>query len=123
NLEYPIEVNQGKGSVRAWLDLDHAKVLDFTADLELSGLSTRLRKDLEPLELRKVSGRISAREEAGPTPADGTPTFGANGHQIALTNFSLQTNDGLTLPRTSINESYVPAKGKQPEKYSLSAHY
>ncbi|MGS0740499.1 YhdP family protein [Glaciimonas sp. GG7] len=124
-IDYPFELNQGKGSVRAWLDLDHAKVRDFTADIELSDLSTRLRKDLALLALRKVSGRISVQEqitsELGLMPIDPGASFGSNGHHVALTNFSLETNDGLILPGTTINASYLPAKSHQPEKYTLSA--
>ncbi|MFJ2987682.1 YhdP family protein [Collimonas sp. NPDC087041] len=120
-VDYPLELNQGKGAVRAWLDLDQSRVRDFTADLQLNGLSMRLRNDLQPLELENISGRISAHEELGAMPADGKPTFGANGHALTLTDFSLKTADGLSLPRTTISESYLPAKGKQPEKYSLQA--
>ena len=120
-VDYPIELNQGKGAVKAWLDLDHAKVVDFAADVELTDLSARLRKDLALLTLRQVNGRISAQEEIGPSLADGVPTFGSNGHHISLTDFSFETMDGLVLPRTTINESYLPAKGSRPEKYSLTA--
>ena len=120
-FDYPFEISQGKGAVQAWLDLDHAKVTNFTADLELNDLAMQLRPDLQPLALANVSGRVSAHEEIGPEPQDGTPTFGANGHAVTLTDFSLKTADGLSLPRTSISESYVPAQGKQAEKYSLQA--
>ncbi len=120
-FDYPFEISQGKGAVQAWLDLDHAKVTNFTADLELNDLAMQLRPDLQPLALANVSGRVSAHEELGPEPQDGKPTFGANGHAVTLTDFSLKTADGLSLPRTSISESYVPAQGKQAEKYSLQA--
>ncbi|HWW03748.1 YhdP family protein [Collimonas sp.] len=120
-FDYPFEVNQGKGAVQAWLDLDHAKVRNFTADLQLNGLAVRLRPDLQPLALENVSGRISAHEELGPAPEDGAPTFGAHGHAVTFTNFSLKTADGLSLPRTTISESYLPAQGKQAEKFSLQA--
>ncbi|MDB5768763.1 MAG: putative exported protein [Collimonas fungivorans] len=120
-FDYPVEISQGKGAVQAWLDLDHAKMSNFTADLELNDLAMRLRPDLQPLALANISGRISAHEELGPAPQDGVPSFGANGHTITLTDFSLKTADGLSLPRTTISESYVPAQGKQAEKYSLQA--
>ncbi|QRX81395.1 YhdP family protein [Glaciimonas sp. PAMC28666] len=120
-VDYPIELNQGKGAVKAWLDLDHARVVDFAADIALTDLSARLRKDLALLSLRQVHGRISAQEVIGPTSVEGAPTFGANGHHISLTDFSFETTEGLVLPRTSIKESYAPARGNQPEKYTLSA--
>lgn len=122
-FDYPLELTRGKGALQAWLDLDHAKVRNFTADLQLTGLSMRLRRDLEPLALDNVSGRVSAHEVFGPLSLqqDSTPAFGTNGHVIELTDFSLKTADGLTLPRTTISESYVPGQGKLGEKYTLQA--
>jgi uncharacterized protein (TIGR02099 family) len=120
-FDYPIEVQQGKGSVRAWLSFHHAKVADFTADLTLANVATRLRKDLEPLKLAQVNGRVSVQEEFNPRIEDGTPTFGAHGHAIALTDFSLQTEDGLILPTTTISERFTPARDGQPEKTEIAA--
>lgn len=120
-VDYPIALAQGSGSVRAWLNLDHAKVADFTADLTLSNVSARLRKDLEPLSLARVNGRIAARELFDPVKGDAAPAFGARGHSLALSDFSLTTEDGLSLPPTSISESYVPASDKQPEKTTIKA--
>lgn len=120
-FDYPIEVQQGKGAVRAWLNLDHARVANFTADLTLSQVSTRLRKDLPLLNLVQVKGRVSVREEVDPNVIDGTPTFGVRGHAISLVDFSLQTDDGLILPTTTISESFVAGKKGQPEKTEIKA--
>lgn len=120
-FDYPVEMQQGKGSVRAWLHFDHAKVANFTSDLTLSNVSTRLRRDLPTMNLAEVAGRISVREEFNPNSADGTPTFGVNGHAISLTDFTLRTDDGLFLPKTTISESFVPAKGGKPEKTEINA--
>ncbi len=120
-VDYPIEVRQGKGSVRAWLNFNHAKVADFSADLQLSNVAARLRPDLPMLNLAAVSGRISLNEQFNPLLEDGVPTFGANGYAIALTDFSLRTEDGLYLPRTTISESFVPARNGHPEKTVVKA--
>jgi uncharacterized protein (TIGR02099 family) len=122
-VDYPVELAQGQGSVRAWLNFDHAKVANFTADLSLANVSARLRKDLAPLNLVQVNGRVSVREDFNPGSEDGTPTFGINGHAIALMDFSLQTDDGLQLPSTTISESHTPARFGRPEQTSLSARY
>jgi uncharacterized protein (TIGR02099 family) len=118
-VDYPIELTQGKGSVRAWLNFERAKVANFTADLSLANVTTQLRKDLVPLNLVQVNGRVSIQEDikAG---EDSTPTFGANGHAVSLTDFSLQTDDGLSLPATTISETYQPARNGKPEKTSLT---
>ncbi|HJV50703.1 MAG TPA: YhdP family protein [Noviherbaspirillum sp.] len=120
-VDYPVDMQQGKGSVRAWLDFDHARVANFTSDLSLSNVSTRLRPDLPMMNLVDVSGRVSVREEIKPNSADGKPTYGMNGHAIALTDFSLRTDDGLYLPRTTISESYTPARNGKPEKTEIKA--
>lgn len=120
-VDYPIDIMQGKGSVRAWLDLNQAKVANFTADLHLSDLSAKLGKGLEPLQLKQVNGRVSASEALGPKPQDGVPTFGANGHTVTLTDFSLQTEDGFLLPATTISEHFEPATKLQQEKMRIQA--
>ncbi len=120
-LDFPFTLSAGKGSLRAWLNLDHAKLAGFTADVGLAGVSAQLGKDLAPLDLVRVTGRVSARESYAPGVQDGTPTFGSAGHSVTLTDFSLQTSAGLTLPPTSIAETYSPAQGGKPESTAISA--
>ncbi|MDP5009372.1 MAG: AsmA family protein, partial [Glaciimonas sp.] len=126
-FDYPLDLQQGAGSVRTWLDVDATKIIHVTADVQLSNLSARLRQDLAPLELAQVSGRISASEnqksllQKTVEENNGKLTFGAYCHSVALTDFSLETSDGLTLPRTTLKETYLPAHGKQAEKFMVSA--
>jgi uncharacterized protein (TIGR02099 family) len=120
-VAYPLEVQQGHGSVRAWLDFDHARVADFTADLNLADTAFRLQKDLPMLDLDRLSGRVSVREEIDPLAQEGVPTFGSNGHTVTLTNFSMQTKDGLVLPPTTISESFELGKNGEPPKTAVSA--
>jgi uncharacterized protein (TIGR02099 family) len=120
-FDYPFEVQSGTGSIRAWLRFDHVRIADFTADLTLSNVTTRLRKDLQLLNLVRVAGRVSARERFGTEPKDGVFSFGEHGHAIALTDFSMETNDGLTLPMTTISQSFLPATETEPEKTEVSA--
>ncbi|HWJ93807.1 MAG TPA: TIGR02099 family protein, partial [Telluria sp.] len=120
-IDYPFELNQGKGSVRAWLSLDHMRLAGFTADLGLAGVSARLARDLPPLELARVSGRLSAREELAPNVADGKPTFGALGHTVSIDNFSVVTRDGLSLPAATLSETWRPASRNKPEQVQVLA--
>lgn len=119
--DYPVELGQGRGSVRAWLDLNQARVADFSADLSLTDVTTRLRHDLQPLDLLQVDGRISVSEVIDPQRQDGAPTFGAQGHAVALTDFSFKTREGLVFPSTTLSERYTPARNGQPEKFEVSA--
>jgi uncharacterized protein (TIGR02099 family) len=118
-LDYPFELTQGKGSVRAWLTLDQARLAGFTADVALSSVSARLGRDLPPLDLARASGRLSARADFRVGAA--SPSFGAHGHSMRLDDFSLVTVDGLTLAPTTLSESFTPATGGRPEKVAVSA--
>jgi uncharacterized protein (TIGR02099 family) len=120
-FSYPFNVEAGRGSVRAWLNFDQARLAGFTADLGLAGVSARLAADAPPLQLARVSGRLSAREEIRPGVQDGKPTFGALGHAIGVENFSVVTRDGMVLPPASLSESWRPAAHGKPERFQVRA--
>ncbi len=108
-VDFPVDMVQGIGSVRAWLSFDHAKLADFTADLKLHDAQVRLQAHLPVLELAKVEGRVVASENFDALMADGKPTFGTRGHNVKLSNFSLQTKEGLSLKADLMEEQYTPA--------------
>ncbi|HEY8101699.1 MAG TPA: YhdP family protein [Burkholderiaceae bacterium] len=120
-VNYPIELQKGEGAVFAWLKFDYAKVVNFTADLTLVNVATRLSKDVLPLDLVRVNGRVSIREEVDGTSTDAVPTLGRQGHSVSLTDFSFATSDGLVFPATTLSESYTPAKNNQQEKIQIQA--
>ncbi|MES2151512.1 MAG: YhdP family protein [Pseudomonadota bacterium] len=120
-IDYPFQVTRGRGSVRAWLTLDHAKLAGFTADVGLADVSARFGKDLPQLDLARVSGRVSAREQFAPGEELGHPTFGAHGHTITLTDFAIETTDGLKLPATTVTETFVQGRDGKPDQFELSA--
>lgn len=120
-VDYPIQLERGRGSLRAWLGFDQARLAGFTADLALAGVNARLGKDIAPLQLKRVTGRLSAREELLPNRADGKPTFGAHGHTIRLDNFAVVARDGRALPPATLEETWRPAKDGQPERGALRA--
>ncbi|WP_307172349.1 YhdP family protein [Massilia sp. 9096] len=120
-VDYPFAVQQGRGSVRAWLSVDRARLAGFTADLGLAGVSARLSKDAPQLELARVSGRLSAREALAPGEGSGRPTFGALGYEVSLENFSAVTRAGVTLPSSTASLSWRPAVRLQPERTDVRA--
>ncbi|MFP5391552.1 MAG: YhdP family protein, partial [Gammaproteobacteria bacterium] len=120
-LDFPFALSRGKGSLRAWVSLDRGRLAGFTADLGLVDVSARLARELPQLDLARVQGRMSASEPKLPGRRDGQPAFGANGHTITLTRFSLATADGLKLAPTTLAEVYTPARGASPEKIEISA--
>jgi uncharacterized protein (TIGR02099 family) len=120
-IDYPVDVVSGTGSVRAWLSLDSAKLAGFTADVSLLNVNANLGRDLPPLDVRRMHGRLSAKEQFPAGVEDGTPTFGSHGHSVTLTDFSLVTSDGLALPPTSMSETFTPPKGGKPGKTEIHA--
>ncbi|HZV67163.1 MAG TPA: DUF3971 domain-containing protein, partial [Telluria sp.] len=121
-LDYPFQLTRGKGSLRAWISLDQARLAGFTADVGLADVSAKFGGELPQLDLAKVSGRIAAHEEFAPAPAaGGQPAFGAYGHSMTLTDFSIETTDGLKLAPTTMSETFIPAKGGKPESVEIRA--
>ncbi|MFC5476777.1 YhdP family protein [Massilia suwonensis] len=120
-IDYPFALSQGRGSLRAWMTLDNARLAGFTADLALAGVSARIKPDLPPLRLARVSGRLSAQETLLPGKEDGKPTFGANGHTVSLDNFLVATHDGRSLPPATLTETFVPARNGRPQQVSVQA--
>lgn len=120
-IDYPFQLTRGKGSLRAWIALDQARLAGFTADVGLLDVSAKLGRSLPQLDLARVRGRISASEPASSRQQQGKPAFGANGHRVSLTDFSLATTDGLALASTTLSESYTPARGNKPEKTDVNA--
>lgn len=121
HVNYPLDVRSATGSVRAWVRLDHAKLAAFTADVGLQDVTATLAPGLPPLDLEQVQGRISAREEIPAALQSGQPAFGALGHSVTLTNFSLKTRDGLVMAPTNLSERFAAATRKSPERMEVSA--
>ena len=120
-ISYPFALERGRGSVRAWLNFDQARLAGFTADLGLADVGARLAPDAPPLELARVSGRLSAREEIKPGVNGGKPTFGALGHTVGIEQFSVVMRDGTVLPAATLSESWRPATRSQPERVEVRA--
>jgi len=120
-LDYPFALTQGRGSLRAWVTLDQARLAAFTADLALAGVAARVKPDLPQLRLAQVAGRLSARETLLPGESGGKPTFGANGHTVSLDNFTVVTSDGRVLPAATLTETFVPARAGKPQRVSVVA--
>ncbi len=121
-LDLPWELNGGGGALRAWLSFDRGVVSNMTADLALSNVSATLAPGLQPLKLVEVGGRISAGESATGLRdklKEKLFSFGAHGHTITLTDFSLSTEQGSVLPRTTASHHFIAGNGQQPERHEL----
>lgn len=64
HVSLPVEVQEGDGALRAWIELRDAVVVSVTADLALREVAVRLAPTLEPMALTAVTGRVVARRGA-----------------------------------------------------------
>lgn len=60
-LDLPIEVAQGRGALRTWIDIGGGGVTSALADLQLNDVKTRLAPELEMLDLTRLSGHLGWR--------------------------------------------------------------
>ncbi|WP_172600075.1 YhdP family protein [Sulfuricystis multivorans] len=94
----PLEMTQGRGDVRLWLDLADAQPSGATADLRLADLRVRLQPDLPPLAMTHLDGRLIARRTK-------------EGYAGELRRFRLATVAGIELPVTDASLRLKAAGG------------
>ena len=117
-IDMPYKLAGGDGSVCAWVDFDRGTVANVTADLSLANLSLSLDRSLEPLKLVEISGRVSAGEVMSGLKQK-IFSYGESGHQLTLTNFSLRTEQGDVLPKTTVSHLYAAPAGSKAEHHDL----
>ncbi|TWI51424.1 uncharacterized protein (TIGR02099 family) [Pseudoduganella flava] len=117
----PADVRSGRGSVRAWLDIDHARLNGVTADVALEDVVAALSPDLPRLDVAALRGRVAFEEDKAPRGADRQASFGAYGHRASITDFTLRTRDGAALAPTTLSERYTPAVRGKPATTSITA--
>ncbi|MBC3805814.1 TIGR02099 family protein [Undibacterium seohonense] len=118
---FPFSLDKGLGSVRSWLKLEHGRLADFTADVQLRDVLGKFRKDLPVLDMAQVSGRVIASEKVRANRQYLSLLPGQEAHSLALVNFSMQTRDGLILPATTLKETFTPGENGQGEKVEVYA--
>jgi uncharacterized protein (TIGR02099 family) len=121
HIPYPLEIRSGHGSVRAWVDIDQARVHGVTADVALDDVSGTLQADLPALDLASVRGRIAFSEDKPARGAERNAPFGAHGHSASVTGLTLRTRDGTALAPTTLTEKYTPAGSGQPARTFVTA--
>ena len=61
-MDRGLSLQEGRGVVRLWADVQHGLPVGITADVALDAVNARLGADLQPLALRHVHGRIGAQK-------------------------------------------------------------
>lgn len=99
-VDYPADIRSGLGSLRTWASFQGNHLTGFTADVALNNALVRLRRDLAPLELSNLHGRIGARELLNPGLGFSFLRFGSKrvtGFEVSGKQVTLTTNDGVRL--------------------------
>ncbi|MQY50605.1 YhdP family protein [Rhodocyclus gracilis] len=92
-IDYPVTLPQGRGAVRAWVDVADGKPRVVTADLALRDVRLRLTPRLPELELERMQGRLAvALSEHG---------FTVDGTQVALATAQARAEADVAAPETA----------------------
>ncbi|HEY6721616.1 MAG TPA: YhdP family protein [Burkholderiales bacterium] len=108
-VDYPLEIHSGKGGVRLWLTLGGRNSTELTADVALSQVAMRVAKDLPPIELEYLQGRLGASQHAG-------KSFEVFGRKLTL-----KTGTGIEVPPADFRVRLQPAEGQTPPKGEIEA--
>ncbi|MBA3057175.1 MAG: TIGR02099 family protein [Gammaproteobacteria bacterium] len=103
-----VDLRQGKGALRAWVDVQQGLVQGGAADVALSEVNITLGAELQPLELLSVRGRLGAR----------LPT---NGFHLSTQALAFDTRDGLVWPGGNVSIDYSGAEEQSAARGEIKA--
>jgi len=106
--QFGIDVTSGQGALRVWADLADGQLTGAMADVALTGVSTQLSRELQPLKLASVSGRFGGQQRV-------------NGFDFQTAGLSFETDDGLVWPGGNLSLMHTDAEVRQPAKTELKA--
>lgn len=103
-----VDLQQGAGAVRAWVDVVRGTVTGATADLALDGVKVKADPKLETLALRDITGRLGGKALAG-------------GYEVSTQALQFQTDDGLRWPGGNVRLAVFTGDKTKPAQGELVA--
>jgi uncharacterized protein (TIGR02099 family) len=103
-----VDLAQGVGAVRAWVDVARGTVTGATADLALDGVQLTVNPKLEALALRGITGRLGAKAVEG-------------GVEFSTQALQFQTDDGLRWPGGNVRLALFAGDKNKPPRGELVA--
>lgn len=85
HLALPVELGQGEGALRAWVDIADGVPRKATLDFALQAVSVRLAPALQQLQLQQLQGRLEIERDAA-------------GARLHAQDLAFLTDDGLVWP-------------------------
>ena len=107
-VDLGVDLTQGAGSLRAWVDVDRAKFQGVSADLALQAVTVKVAPELDALDLERLTGRLGARRLEG-------------GFEISTEALAFDTQDGLHWPGGNVQFSFFDSKPKAFASGTLTA--
>ncbi len=102
-IDYPLEIQHGRGGLRLWLGFADKRLEEATADVALGGISARLAPELPLLEMRFLQGRLSAKRDGG-------------GYELGGKQVALEMQSGVTLPPAQFALKWHPGDATRAEQ-------
>jgi uncharacterized protein (TIGR02099 family) len=101
-FDLPMEIRQGQGALRFWLDFDDLTAQQVTTDLRMSGINAKLAKDLPVLELTALDGRLQGRQLARDTTS----------RELSVVNLVMIQRTGKQIGPLNFSETYREATAR-----------
>jgi len=92
-VDLPFELREGRGGVRAWVDMAEGQPGAATVDLALRDVALRLSKQVQPLQFEHLSGRLDGEQ-------------GAQHARVSARHLNFATSDGVLWPDSQVDASW-----------------
>ena len=103
-----VDIKTGKGSLRAWADVNRGQIIGANFDVALTDVEAQLGKALEPLALKSLAGRFGGQKMA-------------NGFELSTEGLRFATQDGLQWPGGNLVMVHTGIEGETAEQNELKA--
>ena len=107
-VDLGVDLAQGRGALRAWVDVKKGVATGATADVQMAGVQLTTGANLQALALRTVSGRVGAQRLPG-------------GSEVFTQALQFETDDGLRWPGGNVLLRRFEAEGSTPARGEVVA--
>ena len=114
-VDYPFEVNSGRGALTAWLSFNGRRLTDLSVDVALADVSARLASNLDVLELASIQGRFGTRERSAPFGLGKLLPGREDRYEAYGEQLEVVTRSGVVLGPTDFRATWRPGDGEHPQ--------
>ncbi len=108
-IDYPLEIQSGKGGVRLWLGFSGRRLTEAVADVALAQVSMRLSRDLPLFALDYLQGRLGAK-------------LSASSFEVFAKKLSLKSGGEVALAPADFDVRWEPGSAGRPQRGELQAN-